>query len=384
MDKLVSNLLIKKFDLWLWDWDDTLIDTTTYYVKDMEPESICKRTSLDLDNEVPNWRYFQILIPYLVKNGVRVGIVSFGTYKIIQAYMDLIFGLNQKFFNSNNIIALCRDSKGVPIEFYPNKNNFIQRVMNFYDLDNYQKVILFDDRMTNISDCIEIGVFGYKIIGKDDNLLNEYVKTGRKDQFYEDTLFSKTTVDNLECLLKDLKNEKPILTFSTTNSNNKKFYFNEQMGFLGFRKGNKFVKITNEEFKEKCLNDTIEETIIEYPDLFNISRIPENNNNQLVNTLRDYTFRKKNSNSNINSNNKNNLNFSQYMVNLNKINNNNNYNNNINNYNKNRNYLNEAFTNSLKYKQNNTYLGNLEKHKKIFLLVFILSLLVCLYFLKNK
>ena len=97
-NEIVSKYLLDKFDLWLWDWDDTLIDTTTYYVKSMEPEDIINRSHRELDIEVPNWRYFKKIINELVLSGKRVGIVSFGTYKIIRAYMDLIFGFNQKLF----------------------------------------------------------------------------------------------------------------------------------------------------------------------------------------------------------------------------------------------------------------------------------------------
>ena len=51
--------------------------------------------------EIPVWRYFKNLIPTLIKNGKRVGIVSFGTRRIIQAYMDRILGEGQKYFTSN-------------------------------------------------------------------------------------------------------------------------------------------------------------------------------------------------------------------------------------------------------------------------------------------
>ena len=49
--QIVSTYLIKKYDLWLWDWDDTLIDTTTYYVQSMEPRDIAKRTIKEFGEE---------------------------------------------------------------------------------------------------------------------------------------------------------------------------------------------------------------------------------------------------------------------------------------------------------------------------------------------
>ena len=77
------------------------------------------------------------IINELVLSGKRVGIVSFGTYKIIRA-MDLILGSIKNYLLQINI-ALCRDHKGQPIEYYPNKNDFIDRVMNLYNLNDYQK-----------------------------------------------------------------------------------------------------------------------------------------------------------------------------------------------------------------------------------------------------
>ena len=106
MYKILSPRLYKKYDLWLWDWDDTIIDTKTYYINSMEPEDIVKRSIKELDNEIPNWRFFKVFVQYLVASGKKVGIVSFGTYKIIKAYMDLLFGMNQKIFTNKNLIAL--------------------------------------------------------------------------------------------------------------------------------------------------------------------------------------------------------------------------------------------------------------------------------------
>ena len=141
MYKFLSPRLYKKYDLWLWDWDDTIIDTKTYYINSMEPEDIVKRSIKELDNEIPNWRFFKVFVQYLVASGKKVGIVSFGTYKIIKAYMDLLFGMNQKIFTNKNLIALCRDINGVPTEYYPNKNSFISKVMDFYKIYDYENVI---------------------------------------------------------------------------------------------------------------------------------------------------------------------------------------------------------------------------------------------------
>ena len=51
-DLQVSFYLLKHCDLWVWDFDDTLIDTTTYYVQDMSPTAIRGRTDEELDREL--------------------------------------------------------------------------------------------------------------------------------------------------------------------------------------------------------------------------------------------------------------------------------------------------------------------------------------------
>ena len=103
------NYLLENIDLWLWDWDDTLIDTRTYHVKKMKPEQILQRTDQDLDQEVPGWRYFVNLITILVMKSKKVGIVSFGTNQIIEAYMKRMFKSENHPFSDDNILTIQRD-----------------------------------------------------------------------------------------------------------------------------------------------------------------------------------------------------------------------------------------------------------------------------------
>ena len=48
-DLPVSFYLIKQCKLWVWDFDDTLIDTDTYYKNKMDVTSIRNRTDNELD-----------------------------------------------------------------------------------------------------------------------------------------------------------------------------------------------------------------------------------------------------------------------------------------------------------------------------------------------
>lgn len=162
---LISPYLEKFIKLWVWDWDDTLIDIGSYIRHKMDRNTILELSDTELEFDVPNWLYFRNLVNYLVSSGRRVGIASFGTYSIIRAYMDRIFGFGQKIFTEINIYAACQsiDNVCMPRTIPINKNAYIQRLMKHYAIDNPKNVILFDDNSTNIADCARMGVIPIKI-----------------------------------------------------------------------------------------------------------------------------------------------------------------------------------------------------------------------------
>jgi hypothetical protein len=163
----ISKILFKQCKLWVWDFDDTLIDTATYYSSNMLPEAILKRTDAQLDNEVPQWRYFRRLVEFLVGHGRYVGIASFGTLEIIQAYMKRIMGFNQQFFTRMNIIAPEFKQRNVfRFNQPPNKNEYVYELMRIYRVQDFKRVVLFDDNATNIADAIGIGIVGVQIPSK--------------------------------------------------------------------------------------------------------------------------------------------------------------------------------------------------------------------------
>ena len=161
---VISFYLLKHCKLWVWDFDDTLIDTKYYYKSDMDPEAIRRRTDTQLTNEVPQWQYFKRLITYLVQNGKYVAIASFGTYEIIKAYMDRIMGFNQTFFTNRNLIApTSNERKCRGFQVPPNKNEFIYKIMKHYKIEDFNRVVLFDDLASNIADAIGIGIVAIQI-----------------------------------------------------------------------------------------------------------------------------------------------------------------------------------------------------------------------------
>jgi len=163
-DLVISYYLLKNATLWVWDWDDTLINTDAYMLNVMDPNSIREKSTTDLDRDVPTWRYFKKIIEYLIMHGNYVAIASFGTYEIIQAYMDRILGFNQKMFTKTNIIAPCLQiRRTVNFKLPPNKNEYIYQLMKFYRIEDFSKVVLFDDMAVNVSQAIAIGAIGVQI-----------------------------------------------------------------------------------------------------------------------------------------------------------------------------------------------------------------------------
>jgi hypothetical protein len=259
-NNLITQYLLDKFKLWIWDFDDTLIDTTTYYKLSMETKDIMQRTNNQLTIDFPNWEFFRDLVIFLISRGVRVGIASFGTYRIIKAYMDRIFGLNQKIFTKHNLKALCRDpTTGKPTRFYPNKNDFMDSIMEHFRIYEPIKVILFDDNITNISGALAVGVVSVKIKGKTHNNINQYTENT------DDSYFSSKIINQLEETLKRL--EKGDAKKKGCSPNNLK---NERFSSIGSRKIgtiNKANRINRETFlrsiKNKYQKDNFKSSLIE-------------------------------------------------------------------------------------------------------------------------
>ena len=161
----VPTGLYSRVDLWVWDWDDTLIDTAAYSRHPMDREWILKMSDAELTRDWPHWRYFRDLCQELVSSGKRVGIASFGTYSVIQAYMTRVFGPGQQVFTGANIHAAARaiGERRVLSEMPLNKNPYIQRLMNLYRITDHDRVFLFDDLPSNVGDAVAMGVRAYLI-----------------------------------------------------------------------------------------------------------------------------------------------------------------------------------------------------------------------------
>jgi hypothetical protein len=206
-DLMISPYLEKHVKLWIWDWDDTLINISAYMTHSMNRDYILSLSDKELEKDIPNWVYFKNLCEYLVSSGRRVGIASFGTYTIIRAYMDRIFGFNQKIFTEINIYASCRDIGGKcgPREMHINKNAYIQRLMKHYTIDNPKLVVLFDDKPSNIADAARMGVIPIQINIKDIEYLDRnYIEKMRN------ILFGPYVMMDLERRIRKLCQDNPV------------------------------------------------------------------------------------------------------------------------------------------------------------------------------
>jgi hypothetical protein len=196
---LNSKFIDNNIDLVIWDFDNTLIDTKAYLKHSMSPDFIREEMTLEqLDWDFPYWKYFRCTVIDLVNSGKRVGIASFGMYNIIRAYMDRIFGINQKYFTVVNTFARCKIDE--PLQ--QNKNGYILNIMEHYRITSPDKVLLFDDLASNIAAAIELGFIAILVDG---------VKyKGNGSRIYSGLFGPKTMVNVDNYLRLSLKKSNPL------------------------------------------------------------------------------------------------------------------------------------------------------------------------------
>ena len=154
-----SKFLEHNISLIVFDFDDTLIHIDSYSKHSMEPEYIKKLTDDELERDFPHYKYFRYFIINCTDNGIRVAIASFGVYSIIRAYMDRIFGFNQKYFLAINIYARNNASEHPLV----NKNEYIYNIMDYYRIKSPERVLFFDDLMSNISSASVVGINAFHV-----------------------------------------------------------------------------------------------------------------------------------------------------------------------------------------------------------------------------
>ena len=162
----LSQYLVENCTLWVWDWDNTIIDEEAYIRHNMQDNTIANLTEEQLITDIPYLDYFRTVVKFLYSKGRKIGIASFGVYSIIQAYMNRIFGMNQHYFDASNIKAFRRhigDYENMFKKIPSNKNEMIYDLMQFFKVSTFETVCLFDDDSRNIADASAIGIIAVQV-----------------------------------------------------------------------------------------------------------------------------------------------------------------------------------------------------------------------------
>lgn len=320
-DIKIQNNLLSQFSLWIWNFEDVLIDTNSFYRMKMKPDEIRALTDEQLDLQVPHWKYYKSLVKELIKNGKYVAICSFGVDFIIDAYMSRIFGYNQKYFKIGvNIKTIPRHN----ITGEPNLNNiitnkipFIKELMDNYRINNFNKVIMFDNSIQNLACVREVGIIGIKI-GENDRSIKLINELNPNNLFHGGMIdyISQNLNDIIENNKKTRYNSIGILKVSRRDKQKQSLYNNDNIDNDNDNDNdNTTMNINTVITKLKCKNDNIveeenniveEEDIIEKINKKNIIEEEDNTENNIIKEeLKQYQMEIKNNiekdNDNINN-----------------------------------------------------------------------------------
>ncbi len=146
---------IEQYDLYIFDFDMTILKIHSY-AQNMTPSKVESMGWRKLMDQFADPIFFRDLINYLVSNGKKVAIASFGKYPVIKAYLDRLFD-KPDIFDSHNIITPTRNIR-------PNddKNEYLVSLIRELNID-YKKVIFFDDDVNNVMKSRELGLTAVQI-----------------------------------------------------------------------------------------------------------------------------------------------------------------------------------------------------------------------------
>jgi hypothetical protein len=150
--------IIDKYDLYIWDFDLTILKIHSYANKitKEEVESLSwKKLMCDFADPI----FFRDLVYYLIGRKKKVAIISFGDYNVIKAYLDRLFD-NDNIFGDHNILTPIRCNRHQQIN--SDKNQYIIDLVRENNIE-YPRVLFFDDTYTNITNANELGIKAIKI-----------------------------------------------------------------------------------------------------------------------------------------------------------------------------------------------------------------------------
>jgi hypothetical protein len=138
--------ILDKYKVFVWDFDYTLLKIHAYSegITQSQVEGLNwnKLSKLHFSDAI----FFRDLVSYLIKNKKTVAIISFGTYNVIKAYLDRLFG-GEPIFGLHNIYTPLEGNRRYDATLRPssNKNQYLIDLVRSTSEVKYSEVIMFDD-----------------------------------------------------------------------------------------------------------------------------------------------------------------------------------------------------------------------------------------------
>jgi hypothetical protein len=240
--------ILDKYKVFIWDFDYTLLKIHAYSegITQAQVESLNwnKLSKSHFSDPI----FFRDFVSYLLKHQKNIAIISFGTYNVIKAYLDRLFG-GEPIFGLHNIYTPLEGNRRYDATLRPssNKNQYIIDLVRSLENVKYSDVIMFDDSK-NILDVAEkdLGINTVLVqqgIGFTrntiDNLLNTlspqkiFLKKDQKEEKKKILIEGFTTQekpsenlnnDNLNDIDDDIDDD----SYDFVNGINKAFYVSDQ------------------------------------------------------------------------------------------------------------------------------------------------------------
>ena len=157
MDNRLNINFISNYDLYIWDFDLTIIKLHSFanHTKEDEIKSLSwKKLMCHFYGPI----FFRDLIYFLRGNKKKVAIISFGHYNVIKAYLDRLFD-DTNIFNKNNIITPDQNCNR---RANTDKNQYLINIARELNI-KYNRIVFFDDTIGNINGARELGIKSIEI-----------------------------------------------------------------------------------------------------------------------------------------------------------------------------------------------------------------------------
>jgi hypothetical protein len=159
------NPFINKYELFIWDFDLTILKIHSY-ATDIKEEEVRSLSWKKLMCHFADPIFFRDLIYFLIENKKKVAIVSFAKYNVIKAYLDRLFD-DTNIFGMHNIITPVQNCKKYNrnLRIDSDKNQYIIDLSREHNID-YKNILFFDDTYTNTNNAKDLGVTAIQIDSK--------------------------------------------------------------------------------------------------------------------------------------------------------------------------------------------------------------------------